>query len=188
MARTIERRTREAIQLAADEVPQRMAGKCVQSEQHDVDQQDQRAYANTEVELSVSAGEEEGANGVIPEDDKEDDCRIKKIAMDVLQNKRKSCLATIVAVRAFTDGASRGIEKEGAIVSLAVVIAGHAEAKRKNEDQQCRGEPDRQPVMLAVNQRRVEGRKVRVSPEEVSCKGAPRGIDAKAAKQDDDRN
>jgi|SRR5581483_584759 len=124
VARAIERRTGEAIQLAAHEMPQRVTGKRVQGKQHDVDQQNQRAYTNAEVEPSISTGEEEGAYGVIPEDDEKDDCRIQKIAMDVLQDKRKAGLAAIVAVCTLTHSTGRGIEKERAIVSLAIVVAG----------------------------------------------------------------
>ena len=59
-----------------------MAGEQIQRKQDDIDQQHQRAHANTKVELLIGAGKPEGANSVIPKETQENDCAIKKIAME----------------------------------------------------------------------------------------------------------
>ena len=53
MPGAVKRGAGEAIQLAAHDVPQRVAGERVQREQNDVGQQDQRSQADAEVVLLV---------------------------------------------------------------------------------------------------------------------------------------
>src|ERR1043166_2483702 len=154
--RAVERRAREAIQFAADQVLQRVAGERVQRQQHDVDQQDQRAHADAEVPMRYVAviPKKEGANGVIPEEAKEDHGGVKKIAMDILQDEGETGLAAIIAMRRLSHGAGRRVEKECAIVGLSVVIAGRTETERKNQNQQCRREGP--PTVRCVDERGIE--------------------------------
>src|ERR1051326_992553 len=182
--RAIEGRAGEAVQLAADQMPQGVAGERIAGEEHDVQQQYQRPYADAEVQPAIGTGEHEGANDVIPKESQKNDRTVKKVTMNILQDEREAGFAAIVAVRALTHGAGRRIEEESAIVSFAIVVAGHAEAKRENQNQQRR-----RPVPPAkVEQRRVKRREVRIGPEKFSFEGAERGVDAKAAEQDDDGN
>src|SRR5258705_3626393 len=93
---------------------------------------------------------------VIPEDEQEDDGDVKKIAMQILQNKRKSCFTAITMGTRFTNCASRRIQKERAIVGFTVVIAGSAETEWCPEDQQRR----RQRPPTGLDQRRIKRRKI----------------------------
>src|SRR5947209_16093304 len=112
-----------------------MTREQVQRKKDDVHQQDQRAQADAKMSVKP-----EGTNRVIPEKAEKDDCAVKKVAVNVLQNKREARLTTIIAVRALTHGTGRRVHEERSIVSFAVVIAGNTEAQRKHQDQQ-RGRP-----------------------------------------------
>ena len=139
MASAIGDRARETIQLAADQVPQGMAGEQIQREQDDVHQQHQRSDADAKVELLIGSREPEGPYCVIPEKAQEYDGAVKKIAMNVLQDKRESGLAAVIAVRALTHRAGRRIHEECAVIRFTVVIASNAKTERKRQNQQRRG-------------------------------------------------
>src|SRR5260221_5652793 len=102
-----------------------MAGKQIHREQHDVAQQDQRPHANTEVMRVVRRQKEESANRVIPEKAKKNDCRVKKVPVEILQDERKFGLTTIVSVGRLTHGTSRRVIEKTPIIWLSKVIAGH---------------------------------------------------------------
>src|SRR5947209_2239713 len=91
---------------------------------------------------------------VIPEEAKKHDCQIKKIAVDVLQNKWKSGFAAVFAMPRFANRAGRRIKEKGAVVGLAVVVTGHAETQRAGQDQQ-RGRKRPHP-MGSIDQWRIE--------------------------------
>src|SRR6267154_5102859 len=112
---------------------QRMAGKGVERKKRDIDRQDQRANADSEM-----AVEEKGVNGVVPKKKDEQHREIKEVAMDVLQNEWEGSLAAIIAACRFTDGASWRVEEEGAIKRFAIVIASRAKTERAGENQQGR--------------------------------------------------
>src|SRR5260370_32972379 len=98
--------------------------------------------------------------------------------MGVLKGVGKSCFGAIIPARRFTNGAGRGIEEKRAVVGFAVVVARSAKAQRASKNQERRGEWP--PVMLRVDERRIERRQIR-SPGIVGIfEGAKRGIDAKA--------
>src|SRR5712671_7894898 len=86
---TVGRCTGKAIHLAADQVPQRVAGEQIKREQNDIDQQHQRSDADAKVKLLIGSRKPEGTNRVIPQEAQEYDGSVKKIAMKVLQDERE---------------------------------------------------------------------------------------------------
>src|SRR6266478_1469787 len=78
----------------------------------------------------------ERPNGVVPQERYEEDRKIKKVAMNVLQNKGECRLAAIFAVRRFPDRAGRGIEEKRAVVGLAIVVARSAKTQRASKKQE----------------------------------------------------
>src|SRR5438132_9014066 len=101
-----------------------------------------------------------GFDCVLPEKNEEDDRKIQKIAMQVLQDERELRFAPIVLPPGrLAHSAARWIGEKCPIVSLAIVIAGHAEPQRESQDQQCWGPlPE---MMVSVNQGRIERGKIR---------------------------
>src|SRR6266403_1323777 len=162
---------REAVELASGEVAKRMAGKRVEREQRDVEGEDERADTDAEV-----AAEKEGANGVVPEKNDEQNRQVKEIAMDILEDKRKSGLAAIVAARGFADGAGGRVQEKRAVVGFAVVVAGGAKAQRANKNEERRREWP--PVMQGIDERRIKRREVRAPLVIPAFEGAQRGINA----------
>src|SRR5205823_1783550 len=120
----------KTIHLAADQVPQGVTGKQVQSQQDDVDQQHQRANTNAKVQLLIGTREPERADRVIPEEAQEYDGAVKEIAMEILQDEGKTRLAAIVAVCRFAHGTARRVQEERSVIRFAVVITSHAEPER----------------------------------------------------------
>ena len=139
-----ERRPRQLVDAAADEVPQRMAAEHVAAEQHDVDRRarsvptpmpndtapvagsvNQNAFHTSQARISENAEREE-----------------QQVAVDVLQDERKRVLAAVARAR-LADGAGRRIGPERLVVGAAVVVAGQPEERRDRQDQQRRRE--RQP-------------------------------------------
>src|SRR5262249_37801866 len=131
VARRAECRTRETIEFAADDVAKGVAGKSVKSEKDNVHEHDERAEADAKF-----AVETEGFNNVVPEEAQKKNGEIKKVAVNVLKDEGKATLARIVlAVVGFADSAGGRIEKKGAVVSFAVVVARCAETQRPAENQ-----------------------------------------------------
>src|SRR5438046_9329650 len=84
-----------------------MARQQIEREQNNVSQKDQRAHTDEEM-----AFKPEGANGVIPEEEKEDDRPVQEITVDILENEREPGLAAVILVGALAHRAGRRIEKE----------------------------------------------------------------------------
>ena len=73
--------------------------------------------------------------------------------MKVLEDKWKARFADVTMRMRLADGASGRIKKEGAVISLAIVITGGAESKRRPQNQNRR----RQWPPLWLDERRIEG-------------------------------
>src|SRR2546425_12950709 len=121
-----------------------MTRQSVTSQQNNVREQYQRTDADTEM-LAVGRWKPECRDRVVPENDEKDDGHIKKIAMQILQNERKAGFAAITVRMRLAHGASRRIEKESSIVSLAIIITSSAKSERRPENQNCgrQGPPSR---------------------------------------------
>src|ERR1700676_3053331 len=109
---------------------ERMARQRVNGKQDNVEQQNQAADANAK--LSV---EEETIDRVMPQKNQEKNREIKKIAMHILQNKRKGGFAAIFAVGRFANGTRGRIEKKCAVIGFAVVVTGGAKSQRTHQHQ-----------------------------------------------------
>ena len=83
------------------------------------------------------AGLAEGDDGVVGEDAVEEEQDPEEVAVDVLQDQGEPGLAAVAAV-GVGHRAGRRRQPEGAVVGLAVVVAGEAEAEREDQDQQRR--------------------------------------------------
>jgi hypothetical protein len=81
---------------------------------------------------SDSSVKEESAERVTPKKDEEDEPDIQKVAMEILQNKRKGSLAPITVLPVLADGAGGWIEKKSPVVSFPVVVTGDSESQRPN--------------------------------------------------------
>src|SRR6185503_12104951 len=121
-------------------------------------------------------------NGVVPEYEHEDNSDVKKVTMKVLKYERECSLAAILVPAGFTDGACRRIEKERAIVSLAVVVTGGAETQRRPENENGRREwpPTR------FDEWRIEWRKVWAPFVVLAFESSPGCVDAERAEDEHD--
>ena len=79
----------------------------------------------------------EGLDGVVGEDGVEDEEEPEEVAVHVLEDQRDPALAAVAAV-GVGHGAGRRRPPEGAVVGLAVVVAGEAESEGEDQDQQGR--------------------------------------------------
>src|SRR5688572_28681076 len=131
--RATECDTRETVDLAADDVSQRVARERVERKQNDVGEQDQRTNPDSEAAIKP-----ERVNRVVPENDQEDERNVEKVAMQVLQDEWKGSLAAIPVRAAFADCARGRIEKERAVVSLAIVVTGGAKTQGATQDENRR--------------------------------------------------
>src|SRR3989442_69398 len=102
--------------------------------------------------------------------------QVKEIAMAILEDKRKSGFAAIVAARGFADGAGGRVQEKRAVVGFAVVVARGPKAQRANKNEESRGEWP--PVMQGIDERRIERREVRAPLVILAFEGAQRGINA----------
>src|SRR5256885_11603240 len=114
MTRARKIHAREAVQLAAQQMAQGVAGEKVECQQNDIDQQYDRTDAYTEAVF-----EEEAVYSVIPEKSEEDDRQVHEISMRVLKNEGEFGLATVSAAGFLRHSAARGIKKKGAVIGFA---------------------------------------------------------------------
>src|SRR6266568_8199755 len=98
--RTAERGAREAIQLSASEMAQRVAGESVKGEQSHVQRQDDRT--NTHSKATIK---KERAEGILPEKNEEQNREVEKIAVNILEDERKRSFTAIIAAREFANRA-----------------------------------------------------------------------------------
>src|ERR1700694_2751806 len=116
-----------------------MTGECVAGEQRGVHREDQRADGNTE-----RSSRPERSPDVVPEKKENQQREVQQVAMQILENQWECCLAAILSAPSFSDGAAGRMERKGAVVRLAVVVAGQTKSARRPEDQDRRREPLRQ--------------------------------------------
>src|SRR5438270_2169835 len=106
--------------------------------------------------------------------------------MRVLQDEGKLSFAQVAAPGFFRDCAARGIEKKGAIIGFAIVVASNTKTERAPQNQQ-RGR--KWPVVVMdIDQRRIKRRKI-WSPLEVRPLKRPEGcVDTEPAEDHNYRN
>src|SRR6266446_510176 len=131
----------KAVKLAAHDVPQRVAGECVERKENNVGEQHERAHTDSRMTRKPKR-----ADCVVPKYYQKDQSDIKEIAVQVLQDKGELCLAVVPMRMRFANGASRWIKKEGAIVGLTIVIAGSAKPEWRPQNQH--GRRERPPARL----------------------------------------
>src|SRR5438552_3250898 len=145
---------REAIDLAADEVPHRMARQRITGEQRDVDHHDHPDEPDPPA-LPLAEREE----GVLPQEEERDEGEVQEIPVDVLEGEREGSLERVAPVDGrLANGTTGRIREIRPVIRLAVVVAGGSEAERDPQDQDCRREPRGQPVR--ADQGREERREI----------------------------
>src|SRR5258708_39110872 len=124
-----------------------MAGQRVSRQQDYVEQQDESAdsYSNSSVK-------NESAERVAPKKEQKDKPHIQKVAMEILQNKRKRSLAPVAMLPALADSTGGRIEEESPVIRLPVVVASDPESHGPNQNKKRRRE--RPPAMMGINKRR----------------------------------
>src|SRR5664280_1934637 len=128
----------ELLHPAAAQVPAGVAAEGVEPQQRGVDTQDGRADADPDPEARLA----EGLDGVDGQDDVEDEAEVEEVPVDVLEEQREPGLSGVGAVAVGHRAGRRG-QPERPVVRLAVVVAGHPEAQREDQDEQGGG--DRPP-------------------------------------------
>ena len=109
---------------------------------------------------------------------------VPEVAVDVLEDQREPGLAGVGLVR-LRDPARRRREPERPVVGLAVVVAGHPEAQREDQDDQRRREGEPAERLAEVGRAlhavpeagRVERREVRRGVVVAAHERADRGVD-----------
>src|SRR2546430_1183547 len=170
MAWTREIHARKAVQLAAQQMAQGMAREKVERQQNDVHQQYDGTDAHTK-----SVFEEEAVYRVIPEKRQEDDRQVHEVSMRVLQDEGKFSFASVAAAGFFRHGAARWIEKKGAVIGFAIVVAGNAKTERPRQNQQRGGKWP--VVVMDIDQRGVKRGKIWPPLEVCSLKGSEGCVD-----------
>ena len=169
----------KTVSKSSNKVPQRMASESVATQQNHVDQQDQRAHADSEVAIKPKRFPH-----VVGKQNEENQREIKKIAMDILQNERKGAFAEIGLAR-FPHGAGWRVGPKSFVICAAVIVAGQTETAGRPQNQHCGRNPRRNPHWseaepgphrIAKQFRRIERRKVRTEAVMVSLQGGPGGI------------
>src|SRR5205823_396475 len=128
------RRLREAVAVAAGEVPERVAAKGVAREEDDVQGEHERADAEPEPRHARRGiGEPASAEDVEGEDDEEEEREVEEVAVQVLEDERKLLLPA-VAVARLADAAGGRVGPEAAVVGAAVVVTGEPEEAGRPED------------------------------------------------------
>src|SRR5439155_1093350 len=157
-------------------------------EQYDVHRHDQRADADAELARAgrhravgqhAVHGPAGGEEHVVRENEDEHDSGVHEEPVHVLEDEGERRLAPI-AVPWLAHRTGYGVEEEGPIVGLAVVVARQPEAEREDENQKRRRErPPRRP-----QQWRIEGREVRAPLVVRPGPCRPGGVDGEAAEHE----
>jgi hypothetical protein len=153
MARTPEGRAGKAVELSSYDVTKRVAGKRINSQEDNVEEQHKRTNSD-----SKSPVKEESAERVPPEKDEEDEPCIQKVAVQVLKDERELRFSRVASLARFTHGAGGRVEKKGPVVSLSVVVTSNPESQGESKNQESRRK--RPPPMVGINEGRIKRREV----------------------------
>src|SRR5260370_38932450 len=118
---------RQLILAPAHEVAERMAAKRITAQEEDVDQEDNRADAEAEVELAIVALELARLHDVPGEKQDKDQSQVQEIPVHILNDQRQAVLAPVALAR-LADGAVRRVAPPHLLVCTAAVRA--RDAKR----------------------------------------------------------
>src|SRR5262245_6892624 len=121
-----------------------MTRKRVQRQQSHIRTQDQGRHAYAKRSSASRSWPKARMQHVNRQNDEEYQSQVQKISVQVLEQEQPRFAKIVVAPR-FADGAGGRIEKEGPVISLAVVITRDAEAARCPKNEKRRREPGRQP-------------------------------------------
>ena len=175
----------EVAHPAAHDVAAGVAGERVEPDVDHVDQHQQRAEAHV---APLVVGVAEGQHHVEAQHQGDQHRGVPEPAVDVVEDQRQPGLAGVAAVRLGHAAGGRA-QPEGAVVGLAVVVAGHPEPEREDQDDQRRREREPRERLAEVGgtldavgeARRVERREVRRGVVVGTREGAPGRVDDEGA-------
>src|SRR5215216_1940669 len=148
-----------------------MAAERVAAQEHDVGREDEGADADSKLGAATGPRKPQRLPHIVAQHHQEEQRDVQEVAVDVLQDERKSALAEITLPE-LANGAVWWISPERLVVCPAIVIAREPEEAGKRKDQQRRREREKsrppsglgtEPRVWRVTEqlRRVEGREVR---------------------------
>ena len=105
--------------------------------------------------------------------------------MEILENEGKLGFSTVFAAAAFADGTPGRIEEKGAVVRFAIVVASGAKAERTAKNEQ--GGRELPPMMIGIDQWRIERGDIWTPFEELAFQRAKSGVKAEAAENKNNR-
>ena len=174
-----------------------MAAERVAADQHDVDQQHQRADADAELRVARRrVVEAEALHDVDRQKDDEQQREVERVAVQVLDEQRPLGLAAVFVAR-LADGAGGRVGPERLVVGAAVVVAGHPEREREDQDQHRRrvaderdrpGPPPRaedRVRRIAEQLRRIQRREVVAVVVVLALQQRPRHVDDEGREHDE---
>jgi len=124
---------REVLDPPTHDVAARVARSRVQPQQNCVGQQHEATQTHVATPVGGSAGFHERCHGVIREDRVEDETGVEEVTVDVLHYQREAGFTRIGLVR-LGDRARRRGHPKSSVVGPPVVVAGHPEAEREDQD------------------------------------------------------
>ena len=131
-----------------------MTTECITAEKKDIRRQNYRADSDAEgSNIRRRVGEPKRTPDIVNEKEYKNQREIKKIAMNILQNKRKFSLAAIAMAR-FADGTRRRVCPKRFIIRAAIVITGKSKTGWRPENQKRgrKGQPIGNPGRFSPEQ------------------------------------
>src|SRR5579883_2278883 len=144
-----------------------MATERIAGEQDDVHQHNQRSQADPEAAVPI-----ERLDGIDPEKDQCDGREVHEVAVQVLHGPGKRGLSAVALAR-LADGAPRRVGKKGAVIRLAIIVAGPTEP----QDYRERYDRHREEVARDFEELgRIERREIRARLEVPVLPGGPESV------------
>src|SRR5262245_26169857 len=183
---------------APDEVPHGMAAQRVPTQHDHIHRQHERADSDTKRDYTGRRiREPERFPDIGCQNEKENDGKIEKIPVNILNDQRERMLTAIMLPR-FSNSTCGRIHPESLVIGSAVVIARQSKTTRRPKDQKRRRErqPYRPPAWsrpkptvrrIAEDLRRVERRKIRSEIIVIPLKCRPRRVDNECRQSTKDR-
>src|SRR6185436_8584303 len=106
-----------------------MATEGIAPKQNNVCDKDQGTHTYPKVSMSIAAWKPHCLDRVVCEDDQKNQCKVKEIAMNVLQYQGKFSFSAIVMTR-FADSTRGRIGPKRFVIGAAIVIARESKSAR----------------------------------------------------------
>ena len=133
------RRIGKSVHDTTDQMSQRMTAQRVTAEQDHVHAKHDRSNTDTKVPVFALniVIKPKSTPGVVGQKAKEDQGKVKKVTVNVLNDQGKRVFAEITLAR-FAYGTGGRVSPKSLVVGTAIVVTGHSKAGRKGQNQQGR--------------------------------------------------